>query len=325
MRAPLFRRRRFLLAAAAGATVMPLLPSCDQPRPLVTSLHSWVGYETLVLAREFGWLPAWAQLRQVENAGETLALLKSGAVDAGCLTLDEVLRARAAGVPLTVVLVFDVSAGADMVLARPGIESLADLAGKRLGLEEGAVGALVLAKLLEVAGLPPSALTLVDLPPDRQVAAWQAGQVDAVVTFEPTATLLRRQGARLLFDSRQMPDTIFDVLAVRRERASDRAAMRALVGGHFRALDHIRASREDAVHRIATHQGVAPEEVRQQLGGIALPSLAANRGYLVPEGSHLLAAAAMLSTLMTGQGLLPREDALDGLVSAIGLPSEEAR
>jgi NitT/TauT family transport system substrate-binding protein len=319
-------RRRSVLSGLASTAILaagPWVAGCSADHPLAVGIHPWIGYETLYLAREFGWLPPWVSLDEGGSAGHTLAKLHSGWCQAGCLTLDEMLQARGAGVPLTAVAVFDVSAGADQVVARPGIDGLAGLANRRLGVEKGAVGALVLTELLKAAGLDRSRVVVVDLPLDRQVAAWRGGEVDAVVTFEPTATVLRREGGTVLFDSRQMPDAIFDVLAVRSDRVAQRHAMRALVGSHFRALEHIRTNADDAIFRIAAHQEMSPEEVRHQLGGVMLPTLFANRGYLEPSGSQLVEAAVRLSAQLVRDGTLAQSDGLDDLVSPVGLPPRE--
>lgn len=288
----------------------------------MVGVHPWIGYETLYLARELDWLPSNAVLREGKVAGDSLAALKAGAADAAALTLDEVLLARGAGIPLVVVLVFDVSAGADVVLARPGIESLADLAGRRIGVEQSALGSMVLSKTLELAGLTAGAVSVLDVPPDRQRAAWREGRVDAVVTYEPTASLLEREGARRLIDSRQMPDTVFDVLAVRADRAARAGGtLPRLLAAHFQALEHLRVNRQDAVYRIATRQGVGPGDVQQALAGVALPGLAANRRYLM-AGSRLAKAAQMLDALMVRHGLLNRPSRLEGLLDARHLPPD---
>ena len=295
---PIDLRRRHCLSLIRSLGLFcaaPWLSGCLPERPLTVGIHPWIGYETLYLAREFGWLPDDVWLREGKTAGDSMAAVQAGLADAACLTLDETLRARSYGLPLAVALVFDVSVGADKVLARPGLRRLADLAGRRLGFERNAVGALVLDRLLAEAGLTADALTLIDLPIDRQLAAWRQGRVDAVITYEPTASLLQREGAHPLFDSRRMPESILDVLAVRLDRTGMRgAALSALLANHFRALDHVRTHQDDALYRIAGHQGLTPEEARQVLNGVALPSLEANRSYLSAADTRIALAARAL-------------------------------
>jgi NitT/TauT family transport system substrate-binding protein len=279
-----------------------------------------VGYETLYLAREFKWLPGRVQFLEGNSLSDSFAALQSGEAVAACLTLDEMLRARAEGIPLSAALVFNVSTGADMVVARPGINKPAALAGKRLGLEQNALGILMLQNLLLDAGLPESSLILVDLPPDRQLTAWRNNEVDAIITYEPTASQLIHEGAQRIFDSRKMPDTIVDVLAVRRDRKTDRRLLKGLVAGHFRALEHMLTYHQDALYRISVHEYLSVDEVQQVLAGVTMPSLAANQGYLVGQDARLISAARTLSTIMVQYGLLAREDNLEGLLMSDLLP-----
>ena len=319
-------RRRFIasFSALSGALGLPWLVGCSSAEPVQVAIHPWIGYETLNLANEFNWLPRSVQFTVTKDLGASAEAIRTGQVDAACLTLDEVLGLRGAGVPLTVAMVFDVSAGADVVLARTEIDTLPKLAGARIGIEQNALGLLVLSKLLEAAGLPQSEVKVVNCPPDAQLDAWRKKLVDVVVTYEPNATLLQREGAKRIFDSRQIPDTIIDVLAVRLDRISNRgAALRDLTKAHFLGLSHLHKNRQDAMHRIATRQGITFDEVNQTLAGVLLPSLEANREFLAGTDARLTKAARTLSSIMTQKQLLPREDTLDNLVNSTWLPDTD--
>ncbi|HJW32733.1 MAG TPA: ABC transporter substrate-binding protein [Holophagaceae bacterium] len=320
-RTPLHRRSFISCLGAVAASFGGM--GCRRGRELVVGIHPWIGYETLYLARGFKWLPPTVRFHEGGSVSDLMAPLRAGTLDAACLTLDETLRARAEGLPLKVVLVFDASAGADAVLARPGIRKLADLRGKRLGVERNALGALMLAKVLESSGLEASDLILVEIPIEQHVAAWRRNDLDAVITFEPTSTFLLREGAHVIFDSRQVPETVFDVLAVRADRIPDRrSALGALVAGHFRGLAHLQTNRQDSIYRIAARQGVTPEEVQRALSGILLPSLPGNRAYLASPDSRLLAAARTVSGILVKSGDLKREASLEGLVDPTWLPRD---
>jgi NitT/TauT family transport system substrate-binding protein len=315
-------RRLFLGLRTALAILPALLAACaPQEPPLRIATHPWVGYESLCLAHALGELPSGVALQHGLRAADTMAALRAGTVDAGSLTLDEMLQVRAAGTPLTAVLIFDSSSGADVLLVRPGIGKLQDLAGRRIGYEPSAVGALVLAEALAQAGLSEHAITPVELPLTEQVAAWKAGRVDAMVTYEPTAALLQALGAVRLFDSRRMPDTIFDVLAVRSDRIENHAtALRETVQTHFRMRAYLNRNRDDAVYRIAEHQGVSAEDVRRALAGVTLPELTGNR-YALQPGSRFEVAAQRVHRLMVERGMLVKPDTLTGLFTADYLPA----
>jgi len=303
--------------------VFPWWAGCSQGQSLTVGIHPWVGYESLELAQQFNWLPEGVELVHMEELTTSGAALQAGKLDAACLTLDEVLRLRAEGTPVTVGLVFDVSAGADALLVRAGIGRLADLSGKRIGVEPGPLGALVLGSALDAAGLKRSSVQVVKLPPDRQLAAWRGNEVDGLVCYEPTATLLQREGARRIFDSRQMPDTILDVLAVRTDRIAGREDnLRAVVAAHFRGLKHLQGNRQDALYRIAERQHMTSQEVGLALSGVFFPTLEANRQYLAPAG-RLNASASKVSHTLVREGLVKKVDSLDQLVSATWLPRND--
>ncbi len=316
------QRRAFLLSLAALAVGSAAVGACTSGAPMTVGIHPWPGYEPLYLARAFGWLPEGVHLREGQAAGDSVAALQAGEVDAATLTLDEALSVRASGVALTVVLVFDSSVGADMVMARPSIKALADVAGRRIAVERGAVGEVVLQKLLDAAGLAETDVSVLDIAPDRQLDAWRAGEIDVAIGYEPASSLLGREGARRLFDSRQFPGIIFDVLAVRSDRLSAlRAQVDALLVGHFQALSHLRVNREDALRRIAAWRGLSFDETERSYAGLNLPDVAGNRSYLDTTGARgILRAARELNTLMLRVGRLKAADDLVGLIDPSFLP-----
>jgi NitT/TauT family transport system substrate-binding protein len=320
---PTSSRRRFL-GLLGGCLLSSLLPGCLSRRaaPLVVASNVWPGFEPLFLAGREGWLPSRElSLLETESATESLRALTTGRADVAALTLGELLQARASGVPLTVILVFDVSAGADMVLVRPGIAGIADLAGKRIAVEESTLGAMMLYKTLETAGLPSGAVTVLSLPVHAHAEAWRTGLCDAVITYEPFASRLRELGARRIFDSRELPATIVDVLGARRSvlgRSAD--ALRGLVAGHFRALHHLRTNPQDAAYRMAGHLQLPAAEVLDSFRGIVLPDIAANRAYLGGPQPGITAVAREVSAILVRAGLLGRPDDLADLVSDEFLP-----
>lgn len=313
-------RRRFIQALPLSAG-LACLPACGTPS-LRLGVHPWIGYESFYLARSLGALPSQIQLTETRNASESIAAIQSGAVDAACLTLDEVLHVRGNGPSLTVIAVLDMSAGADVVMASTGIKEWSDIAGKRIALEASAVGELMLLKLLEAANVARSEVTLIDLPPEKLPDAWAAQEIDLAITYEPTASRLAAMGAQRLFDSRRLPETIFDVLAVRADQR-DRLhpALRALLRAHFAGIGHLRVNRPDALHRIASRQQISLESAQKALAGVVIPDLERNR-ILLQAGSSLQRAATALSELMSARAMLAHPDALENLLDGRYLPEQ---
>lgn len=298
-----------------------LLGGCAGGAPLSVASHVWPGYEFMFLARSEGWLEgSGVSLLETASATDSATALREGRAQAAALTLDEMLRLRAEGLRLTAVLVFDVSVGADAVLARPDM-GLRDLTGARVGVEMSGVGWLMLNRLLEAAQTPLGAIQVVPLTVDRHYEAMRRHEVDVLVTFEPTLKRLEARGFRRIFDSRQLPDMIFDLLVVRSEALSaSRLALGKLVEAHFRGLEMMRSNSYDTAFRMAERLETIGQEVPGLFRDLMLPGIEGNRAYLEAHGGSLHRAAEILSGLMLEQRLVARDDKLEELSSAAFLP-----
>lgn len=316
------RSRRRFLACLTALSLAPLL-ACQSRHPLRIAAHVWPGYELMYLARSQGLLPPQIELVDTASASESLTALFNRRVNAAALTLDEVLRARDQGLDLTITLVFDISAGADVVMAQPYITTLSDLAGKRIGVETTALGAFIFQQLLAAANLKPRDVILVPVEHHGHQDAWQDARLDAQITYEPTVSRLEELGAHRLFDSRQLPDSIFDVLAVLTDQLQEQSRnLSTLAAGHFRALEHLRRSPQDAGYRMAIRMQLSGAEALKTFRGLDLPNLVICRHLLGDPRSRLIKAATQLSAVMLEAGILRRPAVLDQLLSAEHLPRE---
>ena len=319
----LFRKASVLLVAL----VLSLTAGCSPaPEPVRIASHVWVGYEPMFLARSRGWLDEdLVTLHETTAASESLSLLASGEVDGAALTLDEVLKARQDGIPLTIILVFNISAGADVILAAEPMTELTELQGLRVGFEHGAVGELMIVEALRRAGLSTDDIEALYISPNLHVEAWSEGLVDVIVTYEPRASRIRAMGAVEVFDSRQIPEYIVDVLAIRSDRMSRsrNAALRHLVEAQLRSLDHFQRNPQDAAFRMSPRLNLPATEVLPAFRGLVLPDKAANHRLLSGRNAELLPGARALMAFKIEQGLLEAEDDLTGLVTGAYLPRLE--
>jgi NitT/TauT family transport system substrate-binding protein len=279
----------------------------------------------MFLARTLGFMPPNLTLREAPTVHASIEDMKHGLADGVMLTLDEILQLRAGGIALEVVLVFDVSKGADVLLSRPGITQLGALRGKRIGAEDSALGTLMLTMVLEKAGLRMDEVTIQRIDYETHESAWSQGEIDALVTYEPVAGRLKTRGARQLLSTRELPDTIFDVLAVRPEVARAHAGtLRATLAGHFKAMRYMRQNPWDAAYRVAPRLGVSAEEMIASLRGLELPDLVGNQRYLSGRNGELLRVAQKLSPIMQQAGLIAAPVDTRKLFSSAYLPGDKA-
>lgn len=317
------RRMFFSLAAFGLAWLTGCSPAPETPLRVATI--PWPGYESVHLAQSLSYFqPSQIRLAEMANASQVSLALRNGTVEAGFLTLDETLSLIQDGIDLRVVLVVDISNGADAVVSRPGITNLQALRGKRVAVESSAVGAIMLDAMLAASGLEVSDVQLITATVDTHTKVYQSGDADVVVTFEPARTALLKQGARLLFDSSRIPGRILDVLVVRGDQVhKHRHALKNLVAAHFRALNYQSQQPQDAAKRIAHYLGVPEAEVASQYDGLKIPSLKENHTLLSGTQPALEKIASDLADLMLHRNLLKRQVNTGQLVDPMFLPTND--
>lgn len=287
--------------------VVSLLSGClsEPPALLRIGTNVWPGYEPFYLSSEQQRFNR-KQIRLVEfgSAVDVMDALRQGRLEGGGLTLDEALLLTAEGIDLTVVLVCDQSEGADVVMANPDIQQLKDLQGKRIAAETSAVGALMLESTLQAAGLTMDDIHLVSLEPREQLQAFEHGQLDAAVTFEPYKSQLARQGAHVLFSSKELPGQILDVLVVRTDVLDQHSsALRQLLVAYFEARQQILNHDNNVLDILNRRLRLTRPELIDAYAGLKLPTLEENRSWLDNRNGRLRQRAVELADLMYRQGL----------------------
>jgi NitT/TauT family transport system substrate-binding protein len=265
----------------------------------------WPGYEPLYLARSLGYYnDSTVRFHEMTTSADVLKAFRNHAIDVAALTLDEALLLIQDGIDARIVLVTDISNGADVIVAHPSIKSIRDLKGKKIGVESLALGAYVLSRALDKAGLTPGDVTVVSVAVQEHEQAYAAGKVEAVVTFEPAKTRILARGGRQIFDSSQIPNEIIDVVVVRSDILQSKAGhLKKLEDGWFKALEYLTSNPADAARRMGKREGITAAEFSEALNGMIIPDRSENRRLLA---GALLEPATRLSTVMVQGKLLSR-------------------
>jgi len=201
--------------------------SKDSAPALRIGINAWPGYEYLTLAEQMGYYKdegVEVKLIPFQTLADGRRAFEKGHIDIMAGTLMEFYSTReVAGINPVVFLVADFSNGGDMLLAHKSITSVADLKGKKLGLEAGSVDVLTAANALASAQLGFDDVTLVSLPQPNNIKALLAGDIDAAQTYPPFATkALANPDIIRLFDTSQTPGDIIDIIFTRRTIVNER-------------------------------------------------------------------------------------------------------
>lgn len=121
--------------------------------------------------------------------------MKAGAVDFGYVGSSTLTFGLAAGVPLKAVSTWKMEGAGSALLVPPHstIRTVADLRGKRIAVVRGSPGHLLVAEALRRAGVPITAVTIINMPPADAKAALGTGSVDAWSIWDPYFAIGQKQ------------------------------------------------------------------------------------------------------------------------------------
>lgn len=258
------------LALAAGF----LLPGTMRAEPLKIGYSDWPGW----VAYEIGIKKEWFKEEGVEVEFEwydyvaSMDAYAAGQLDAVGMTNGDALVTGATGKPSVGILINDYSNGNDMIVAKPGIETVKDLEGTKIGLEEGFVPHLLLLKALEMNDMEPDAVTIVNTPTNETPQVLSSGAVDAISAWQPSSgqALKVVSGSKPIYTSADAPGIIYDILFVDPESLEKRRDdWKKVIKVWYKIVDFLRDedNLDETLEILSSRVSVSPEEYEPFLDG----------------------------------------------------------
>ena len=270
----LFKAAATLLAATVFSY------SAQAAEPLKIGYSDWPGWVAWEVAIEQGWFKEAGVDVEFEwfDYVASMDAFAAGQLDAVTMTNGDTLVTGASGAQGVMIIVNDYSNCNDMIVARAGIDSVKDLNGKKVGVEVGFVGHLLLLNALESAGLTESDVELVNVPTNETPQVLASGDVDAIVAWQPSSGQALKQvpGSSAIATSSAAPGLIYDILAVSPSSlASRKADWEKVAQVWYRAVDFIfdEATQAEALSIMAARVGLSAEEYKPFLEGTKILTL----------------------------------------------------
>ena len=260
--------------------------SAKAAEPLKIGYSDWPGWVAWEIAIEKQWFKE-AGVDVVFEWFDYVASMDAyaaGKLDAVSMTNGDALVTGATGAKSVMILINDYSNGNDMVVAKPGISSVKDLKGKKVGVEIGFVGHLLLLNALEKNGLTESDVELVNVPTNETPQVLASGEVDAVVAWQPSSgqALNLVPGSTAIYTSADEPGLIYDVLAVSPSSlAARRDEWKKVLNVWYKAVAYLKdpATSEDAISIMAARVGLEPAEYKSFVNGTNILTLEEAKKY----------------------------------------------
>jgi NitT/TauT family transport system substrate-binding protein len=268
-----------IFGALAGVAMLGMSAQA-LAEPLKIGYSDWPGWVAWEVAIEKQWFKEEGVEVEFEwfDYVASMDAFAAGQLDAVAMTNGDALVTGATGAKSVMILINDYSNGNDMVVAGPGIESVTDLKGKKVGVEIGFVGHLLLLNALEDNGMSEADVELVNVPTNETPQVLASGDVDAIVAWQPNSGMALQMvpGAKAVYTSADEPGLIYDVLAVSPSSlAANRDAWTKVAKVWYRAVDYIKdpATRADAVRIMASRVGLEPAEYETFIDGTKILTL----------------------------------------------------
>jgi NitT/TauT family transport system substrate-binding protein len=249
--------------------------------PLTIGYSDWPGWVAWQVAIEKNWFKDAGVDVKFDwfDYAPSMEAFAAGKLDAVTMTNGDALVTGATGAKSVMILINDYSNGNDMIVGAPGIDSLKDLKGKKVGVEIGFVDHLLLHNGLHKNGMTENDVQLVNVPTNETPQVLASGQVSAIGAWQPNsgAALKLVPGSKPIYTSADAPGLIYDVLAVSPQSlAMHRAEWEKVIKVWYRVVDYINdpKTHDDAVRIMASRVGVPPEEYQAFLKGTKILTLA---------------------------------------------------
>lgn len=288
------RRKTFITLAAATATLITLAACGNDTEPTTSAdptngagtdgpqetvsiqfgTGNWVGYGPWHIAEAEGYFADnGIEVEQtVFGASDRIAAFASGNLDVANFAVHSAYLLYQQGVDFKLVGLLDYSLEADGVLAGPGIDTPADLAGLDVAYEPASASEIMMAATLEQGGLTLEDVNAVPLSAADAATAVVAGSVSAAVTYEPyiSPAIANDPSLSTIFTGADMPGIVSDIVVVRQEFIDEHPeAVEGLLAAWDSSIEFFRADEVAGRELIAEGVGAAsPDDLEFAFDGV---------------------------------------------------------
>nr|WP_320011943.1 ABC transporter substrate-binding protein [uncultured Desulfobulbus sp.] len=279
-----------------GALLLAMAACSVHAETLKIGYSDWPGWVAWDIAQRKGFFKKHGvdvELKWFEYVA-SMDAFAAGKVDAVCVANGDALVLSASGAKNIMILVNDYSNGNDKIVAKPGIKSVKDLKGKKIGVELGVVSHLLLINALQENGLSDKDVTLVNVPTHQTAQVLASGDVDAIVAWQPNSgqALKFVPGSTAVYTSANAPGLIYDTLTVSpASLMKNRAEWQKVVAAWYDVVAYMQdpANEKEMLEILSSRVDLKPEEYKPFLLGTKILSL--------PESLAVLQKGADLTSL----------------------------
>lgn len=312
--------RAFRLLAAALSTVFVFFGSTSPAfaaDPEVVRLGWFGGPRPWIIGKANGMfdkaLGTKVEWVQFPSGAAALTALASKQVDISRLGSTPTVAAISRKVPIEFIAVASIIVTSERLIAKSGINNVAELKGKRVAYPPGSTAHYALMAALKVNNIAPNQVTLVSLTPADMVAAWKRGDIDAGYVWGPFSHTMEGDGGKEILATEQLQKNgyyVWNDYVVRKEFADKYPEIVVKFLQTFQqTVDMYNKDKEGMVKLIAQHLNQNEAAVRDTMAGLRFPSLKEQlSNKLLGEGGSIVPGMADTARFLVELGDLRQSE-----------------
>lgn len=298
------------------------LTACQNSAPPALKIaleQSWVGYLPIIIAREQGFFnrqgvnvelvayPSGTAANQAYEMGDTDGVLSVFA---------DSLMMNVRGIPTQAVYAIDNSNTADMIVAKPEYQSLADLRNKIIAFDGiNSFSHLFVIKALEKYKVNEGQFRAINLPMAEVLPALEAGKIDAGYVYTPESNAALDKGYKALITAHELPGIIIDVLTFRPQILKERAVeVKKVLQALLAAREWMLHNQQQALEKLSQINGIAVKDLEVGFKGLEYPDREQNIKLLRGDGD-LFKSGEQIIDFYVQRGQISKKPNLEHIIN----------
>lgn len=286
----------------------------QQLAPLCVGIVSWAGFDIVLYAQEAGLFKKHGlnvQLIRFENQQDSTRAMLRGNLDANFASLWDVVQSDSGSDKPAVVMVTNISHGADGIVAQPAIRSVPNLRGKRVGAKLGTVNHLILLEALKLHQIKPEDVKIEDISNETAFDLMPQGRLDAAVLWQPllgeTAQTIK---GNIIFTNQKVDSLVIDTLIYRSTiTGTNKAELKQFIKAWFDIMSAVETKPNQVFQKVAQNRGQKGEAFAKDYAGMKKGDIAMQQKMFL--SGRLPEAIAQMAELLKSDprpGGMPRQD-----------------
>ena len=252
-----------------GLALLLVIMGCqDQVSPIRIGINPWPGYEFLYLAKHkdfYAQEGVDVDLYAFSSLGDARQAFERGQIDMiACTQVELLLIHDRAGLTPKIVHLTDYSNGADVIVAKDPVTTVAELKGQTVAVEPYSLDEFILSRALEKANMTLDDIVVVPMRHEDMEEAFIENQIVAAGTYPSVSVKLINQGGNKIFSSAEIPSEVADVLAARADVLAQRGSqIEAIIRAFDRAVAYSIEQSDESYEIMSTRLHITPQEFRR--------------------------------------------------------------